>query len=215
MKEPTQVLMVAGSPQTIEAAELKTYADQAHVIFAIDKGIDALRVIDCVPTFCVGDFDSAVASNVGWAREAGSHIVEAPREKDFSDLAMAFNLLRASQKNYSVLLCNALGGRLDHLLAVLGVVLEYPSIHTLIVGPYERVWLLREGEELTLQDELEASVSVLPLEKNCVVSERGMQWELVQEKLTFLSSRGISNIVKHDRASIFCDAGNICVIENR
>ena len=95
-----------------------------------DGGLSHLSRLNAVPGLVVGDFDS------GEKPAAGPEIISLPREKDDTDMVYAAR--EAVRRGYSdFLLLGAAGGRLDHTIGNLSLLL----------------WLDRQGKTALLADD--------------------------------------------------------------
>ena len=63
-------------------------------IFCVDKGIELCKACEIVPSFLIGDFDSAENSSVNWVRENKIPIERHPVDKDFTDTQLALNRVK-------------------------------------------------------------------------------------------------------------------------
>jgi thiamine pyrophosphokinase len=101
------------------AASVATLAPAARVI-AADSGLDHARALGVAVDTVVGDLDSVSAAGLRAARAAGVEVHEHPRDKDQTDLELALALaLAAGARRLTVV--GGHGGRLDHLLANVGL----------------------------------------------------------------------------------------------
>src|SRR5205814_3456937 len=86
------------------------------------------------------------------------------------------------------------GGRIDHTLANLGVLLAEPHRRAVSVDAEGRLVALRHGR-IVFRDMIGAMVSVIPWTLHGVrVSESGMRFPLADETLR-LGGRGLSNVI--------------------
>src|SRR5512145_2694515 len=119
---------------------LRTRIRRADLVICVDGGLRAARRLGVRPDAAIGDFDSATAPLLAWARRAGAEIIRHPVEKDQTDaeLALGFALARGARE---VELFGALGGRVDHLLA---------NVALLLRGGRARVRIVDGGVEMFL-----------------------------------------------------------------
>ena len=106
-------------------------------------------------------------------------------------------------------------GRLDHMLATVPLLAAAPY------DDYERdAWVdddtlhvVRGLRRLTLQPG--ATMSVLPIHGDAVVTLRGVRWELSSQRLSAGTSLGVSNVVEQPRVTIDVVEGTALVVVPR
>lgn len=196
------ILLVAGSPEPSSPELVAGIAAECDRVIAVDRGAEACRVAGVIPDAFCGDADSASPETVAWVREVAGEEAIYPREKDDTDLGLAFELAgriagEAGAGGWQAVVTCATGGRPDHALGVMGVLarnaghapmLVENGFQCLVLSPSGRAsWGLGEtGRGKTF--------SLVPL-TDAVVSEENMYWELDHEPLEALSERGVSNLV--------------------
>lgn len=137
-----------------------------------------------------------------------------PPAKYDTDLSLAFSCLRqvAAEEGVrlEVTVTCASAGRMDHALAVFGVLASNADLAPRLVedGSECRVlapsgrsaWAFGEGD-------VGRRFSFVALADGTVVSERGMRWELDRYHVDALRDRGISNVVDEPDAVVTCHDG--------
>lgn len=193
--------------------------DVARVV-AADSGLelaDALGV-DLVPgrDRVVGDMDSLAGPRLGAAIESGIDVDRFPVDKDATDLALALDDAAAAAGSGDRLLVIATrSGRLDHMLATVPLLAAAPY------DDYERdAWVdddtlhvVRGLRRLTLQPG--ATMSVLPIHGDAVVTLRGVRWELSSQRLSAGTSLGVSNVVETPQVTVDVVEGTALVVVPR
>lgn len=193
--------------------------DVARVV-AADSGLelaDALGV-DLVPgrDRVVGDMDSLAGPRLGAALESGIDVERFPVDKDATDLALALDDAAAAARSGDRLLVIATrSGRLDHMLATVPLLAAAPY------DDYERdAWVdddtlhvVRGLRRLTLQPG--ATMSVLPIHGDAVVTLRGVRWELSSQRLSAGTSLGVSNVVETPQVTVDVVQGTALVVVPR
>jgi thiamine pyrophosphokinase len=194
--------------------------DDAFVI-AADSGLDHAEELGLVAGLIVGDLDSVSKEALQKAREAGIPVEEHDRAKDQTDLELALDAA-VSRGATRVVIVSGGGGRLDHLLAGVAVLLAPgardrsvevcawlgPASVTVIHGragdgpggtvirgrPLELVTLLAIGG---------------PAEG---VTTHGLRYPLRGETLLPFSGRGVSNELDDGEATVSVARGHLVVI---
>lgn len=217
----TRVLVVDGSPQPSSPELVRRLAGESDYVIAVDRGAQTLRAAGGTPDAFCGDADSVAPETGAWARNAARHIIEFPRDKYATDLALSLDCARheAARRGTALMLtltC-ASGGRPDHALAVLG------QLACLARERHASVRLVEDGFECRVlraggcdRWRLDATargrtLSAIALEPDSMLSERGLKWELDQRELPPLGDEGVSNVVTSAAAEVVCHAGTLAV----
>ena len=213
--ESVRTFIVAGSPQGRPPIGMKPQPGD-RVIAADLGGAHALAwgwPVDLL----VGDLDSLGGSEAATLRARGVRVVTAPAAKDETDLELA--LAYALEGNpASIIVCAALGGRSDHLLANV-FLLARPDLAGRDVqiadGP-EVVRLLRGPDALTLSGRPGDLLSLLPVGGDAAgVTTRGLVYPLRHETLYLGQARGVSNVFESKTAHIWLRAGLLLVVHTQ
>lgn len=196
-----------GSPALVAAL-----AAASDLVVAVDGGAALCATAGVAPDVAVGDFDSAEPSTIDALRASGVEIVEFPAEKDATDLELAFEVAE-SRGASDVVVTGAAGGRLDHVLGVLGALAHHRAARPEMVEPDLGCWMLAGDarSELSLAGR-GATFSLVALGGPAVVSVRGAKWELDRATLGALSGLGISNVVSAERVDIAVHDGVVVVV---
>jgi len=184
------------------------------LVIAADGGSHACRAWGLVPHAVVGDLDSLSTAEVAALAAAGAEIVSYPARKDFTDLDLALQYARDRGAD-EILVHGALGARWDQTLAnmLLAVAPHLAGTRIGLVDGPQTLWPLRAGETLTLRGQPGDTVSLLPLAGDAVgVTTDGLDYPLRGETLAFGTTRGVSNVLVAEEATISLDQGAlICV----
>ena len=137
-----------------------------------------------------------------------------PPAKYDTDLSLGFACARqiAAERGerLDVTVTCASAGRMDHALAVFGVLASNADVAPVLVeDAFECRILAPNGTacwEFGEQD-VDSHFSFVALADATVVSEHGMRWELDHFRVDALRDRGISNVIDRPGASIACHAG--------
>ena len=168
----------------------------------------------------VGDLDSLPAGDAAAIRASGTPVITVPAAKDETDLelALAHALAEGARR---IVICAALGGRTDHLLANV-LLLARPDLAGLDVsiadGP-ETVRLLRgpaapkrRPTRLVLHGAAGDLLTLLPLGGDAIgVTTHGLRYPLCDESLFLGQARGASNVFVAEEAEITLRRGMLLV----
>lgn len=191
----------------------------ADVVVAADGGAryawEAGRAADVV----VGDWDSLGEAVLRDDRERPEflrvcRVKSVPREKDETDLELALD--EAIELGCTeVVLLGALGGRLDHTLANLQLLLAAAArgVKASLVDGERRVFGLEGLDELEFTGRPGEYVSLLPLTPVAgEVWTEGLRYPLEGENLYLGRSRGVSNEFVAERARVRLGSGALLVV---
>ncbi|HEM4048869.1 thiamine diphosphokinase [Streptococcus suis] len=91
--------------------------EPADLYVGLDAG--SLRLLDhSLPLdWAIGDFDSVTSEELGQIREMAEQFLQAPAEKDDTDLELALKEIFKAYPQAQVRIYGALGGRMDHMMS--------------------------------------------------------------------------------------------------
>lgn len=167
------------------------------------------------PHLAIGDFDSVSNTELTYIRE-GSHRTVAvdPIDKNHTDTELAF--LRAIElEPTEILLLGALGGRLDHTLANLHLLVQaqQAGIRAAIADEYQCIRLVTSDIEISADDY--SYVSLLPLTPEVKgIHLHGFEYPLTDATLTMGQSLGVSNRIISTKGEIEVGDGWLLVIQS-
>ena len=211
---PTRAVIFANGvlnhPETALAA-----LRPGDLIIAADGGARLCRQLGLVPAILIGDIDSIDEADLAYFDANGTQIIRHPARKDYTDFELALRHVK-SLGIQDVLVVAALGARWDQTLANLllpaAVDLDDLTIR-LMDGPQEVV-LLRGGDEIDIHGKPGDTVSIIPVggDVHGVVTD-GLEYPLFNESLFFGATRGLSNVLLVERATIHLEQGLLlCVV---
>ena len=187
-------------------------AAKGRKIFCVDKGVELCRACDVVPNFLIGDFDSADASAVEWARALKVPVEGHPADKDLTDTQLALRRAAELFGEHVALLTGCFGGRFDHAFST---VFTCAAARQKIVLADEReiIFFVKSGECVDVKFFREPqAVSLLPLTATCAgVTIKNVRWELDGATLTQSLPYAVSNRVAGDRISVGVGRGTLAV----
>ena len=206
-------VVVADGELAPEDAEL---ARRADLVIAADGGARWLDAQGVRPDVLVGDLDSLEAASVTRLQAAGTRVSRHPVDKDASDTELAVEAAIAAGADRVVLLGALGGGRLDHELANVALLVDRASagVDLRLQRGATRVRVVRADRSIEIEAEVGAIVTLLPIGGDAVgVSTTGLHYPLRDETLVMGRSRGLSNVVSGAPASVSLRAGSLLVIE--
>lgn len=194
--------------------ELATLLNQADLIIAVDGGANHCSRLAVTPDILLGDLDSIDADILAAYEHVGITIRRHPQKKDATDLELALDLAKEKGAR-TVWLAGALGGRWDMSLAnvMLAANEKYQEQHIFLLADNCSMHILHPGKEYTISGAPGQKVSILPLKGDaCGVTLHGFTYPLTDQTIPFGSSRGVSNIMRQNTATIHHTAGILLCI---
>jgi thiamine pyrophosphokinase len=202
--------LVAGSPDAQRPAWLAP--GPGDYVIAVDRGLLHARAWGWPVHLLIGDLDSLPEREAGWT-DAAPEVVTAPVAKDETDLELALG--RALARGERVLvICAALGGRSDHMLANILLLCrpDLQGLDVVIAEGHQTLRLLRGGETLALAGKQGDLLSLLPVHGPAEgVTTDGLLYPLHDETLAEGQARGMSNIFLGSSAGVSLRAGSLLV----
>lgn len=199
----SKVILVAGMSKNVPVIEGYDYV-------GIDHG-----AISCIqqqiPMVCaVGDFDSVSMEEKAMIEKA-TKILPLPAHKNETDTEVA--IFHALKHHYEeIILYGGLGGRIDHELANLYLLMhrEYPII---LMNEQNRIQLLKEGHYKVKKDAYQY-LSFLALCDSCI-SEEAVAYPLNKQEISPKDIYTVSNEIIEEEASITIHKGKVLMIQTR
>jgi thiamine pyrophosphokinase len=199
-------------PDLIKARNLLHAGD---TVICADGGTRHALTLGIRPDLIMGDLDSVETGTVQKFKNENVDIEIFPRDKNETDLELAIR--RAIEwKPDQIIILAALGGRLDQTLANITLLAD-PQLTGLDVrldDGVEEILLCRERVEVhgTTGD----LVSLIPWQGTVTgVLTEGLKWPLHRETLYPDKTRGISNEMLGNAASVAVESGLLLIVHRR
>lgn len=207
-----RAVLVAGGDTPSEEL-LRERCRQADLVIAADAGLNMLLDHRIRPDLLVGDLDSAAPETVLCAKQLGIPIRSLPAQKDETDLEWAAWTAIDSGAD-AICILGAGGGRMDHLLGNLAVVLWCAEHGAASCLEDDQCTIHASLEALHLHLNIGQTLSILPAGSEAVVTASGLYYPLENLGLKNDMARGISNVVTEEQVDILSQ-GSIYVIVNK
>lgn len=205
------VIFVNGDLPNPAALSAMLRADD--LLIAADGGARHLVAIGRRPQLLVGDLDSVDPALVEEYERHGVRIERYPVAKDQTDLELAIEHALKARPD-AIWLVGAMGRRIDHTLANLLILAQrdwFPPLQ--VVDGYQLLTLLRGPGTATLAGALGQTLSVIPLSgKVTGVTYEGLEYPLTNATLRLGSTRGMSNRLTAELASVTIKRGLLLVV---
>lgn len=190
-----RALIVGAAPSAGSVSLLTDCASGFDYLIAADGGAAIFLESGVIPDLLIGDLDSIDPAVRDELVRAGVTVRVAPREKDVTDLDLAFDAARLAGAEV-VAVMSTFSGRLDHTLGAFGALLRNADLKPEILEPHQHGWVLHSEHRPALTVGGSGStVSVVALAEQCSVSVTGVRWPLYNHQLAALSSLGVSNVI--------------------
>ncbi|GAB4504484.1 MAG: thiamine diphosphokinase [Anaerolineales bacterium] len=207
------VIFANGHLPRLEAA--RALLRPQDTLIAADGGARHLLALGLLPHLLVGDLDSLDAASLSHLEAAGVDIYRYPTDKDETDLELALRHALEREPE-SILIVGALGGRLDQTLANLSLLTapQFAGLDLRLDDGAEEAFFCRE--QAKVQGRSGEVVSLLPWGGAVEgVITQGLRWKLSGETLYPHQSRGISNRMLGEAASVEIRGGLLLVVHER
>lgn len=184
-------------------------------ILCADGGTRHALALGIRPHLIIGDLDSAEKRVLMEFQEAGVEIKSYSHNKNETDLELAINHALGLKPD-QVLIVAALGGRLDHTLANITLLADprFSTFDIRLDDGVEEILLCRERVEV--HGGRGDIVSLIPWQGEVTeVQTAGLKWPLRRETLYPDKTRGVSNEMTGETASVSIGSGLLLVVHRR
>jgi len=191
---------------------LKSCAARADLTIAADRGLEAFAAAGISPDILLGDMDS-VSEEILLRMQKVSEIDRLPCIKDDTDGVHALDVAIARGAKHITLL-GALGGRMDHALANLMLLIraQRNGVKARILS--ETVCIERVDTTAMLHGAKGDTASLLPLGEAKGVTLKGFFYPLVHQTLDCSYPLGVSNVITEDEAVVSVEAGDLLLFHH-
>jgi thiamine pyrophosphokinase len=188
------------------------YFESATVIIAADGGARHLEAMQRTPDLVIGDLDSIDALVLGKWLNAGIRVIQYKAEKDETDLELAVKYA-AELYTDQIVIFGGFGGRIDQSLGNI-LLLTHPALvgrQIKFADRYQEAFLIKQYADL--KGAPGDIISLIPLKESVQISRTtGLKWQLDDESLELGLTRGISNVMISNEASIVIRSGLLLCI---
>ena len=187
----------------------------ADYVICADGGTRHALALSRKPDLIIGDMDSVQKSHWQKLEKSGISIEMFSRDKNETDLELA--LSRAVELDpIEIIIVAALGGRLDQTLANVALLAStrHPSPIIRLDDGLEEIFLCRDQAQV--HGRCGDIVSLIPWQGEVTgIQTMGLRWILDNETLYPDKTRGISNEMTGDTASISIRSGSLLIVHRR
>lgn len=190
----------------------KKYINSGQFAIYCDGAVRHAKCLNLKPNLIIGDFDSAIINDINFYEQKNIEFKRFKTQKDETDTELAVKEAMNLNSN-SITLIGGLGGRFDHALA---------NVHLLLIALKNGIEmkLVNECGEISMFDkEINLSqthfkyLSLIPFtEKAIGVTTEGLLYPLNDETLEIGTTRGVSNELTGDYAKVTIKKGILIAI---
>ena len=213
-----KIVIVTGGKLEEEYALSVLKKDESGYVIGVDHGVEFLYEHNIMPSYIVGDFDSASKEVADYYRnETTVPIREFNPVKDASDTEIAIRLAMTLGGKEIVIL-GATGGRIDHLWAnVQSLSIPFRAgVDARILDSQNSIRLIGGRTVLKKEETYGPIFSVFPLGKEVFgFSINGAKYPLKNHILTPYDSLCVSNQIEDEEVVIDFNSGIVILMETR
>ncbi len=180
------------------------------ILIACDKGYGYAKNMRLTPDVVIGDFDSFTG-----IVDPGIKVLRYPIEKDDTDtmLAVKYALGEGCDR---IVICSALGGRMDHTIANIQS-MAYAATHGALCEIMSENEYMRTftGGKTRVKERDGYSISLFSLSDECKdLTIEGAKYNLKNATLTNIFPLGYGNSREHDYVTISMSSGILLIVES-
>jgi thiamine pyrophosphokinase len=183
-----------------------------HLVICCDGGARNFQYLGIKPDVIIGDMDSIDPAQLASYSAQGIKIMKYSSSKDFTDTELALDYA-LNLNPEEIFIWGALGGRVDHTLANVFLLCkgQEKGINTYLIDEYGEAFVL--DKKALFINESGKTVSLLAISPRVTgITLKGFLYSLEKSSLKMGETRGVSNIINEDRASISVRSGKLLVI---
>lgn len=204
-----KVAIVSGAPKAwLDLEDIKS-----SFIIGVDRGALVLIEQGICPHLSIGDFDSVTTSELEKIKESSLELIQLPSEKDETDTEVALNYL-LNKKVSSINLYGVIGGRIDHTLANIRLLLQFAKkgLALTLVDKGNYLTVLAPGNH-EIQSPRLSYISFFALESTVTnLTLANLKYPLINYQLKQDDIRCISNETISSSFSVSFDTGYLLMI---
>ncbi len=211
-----RIAVLAGSRiEDLEWLRRELAGAAPEAVLCADGGARYARLLGVVPDLIVGDLDSLAEELQRSFRAEGIAMAGYPARKDETDTQLALEQALAMGAG-EILVFGALGNRLDHTLANIGLLLLGRNRGAAVVLRDESCDVFAVTGEAVIRGEAGQTVSVFPLGGDAAgIDLTGFEYPLAGAAMTLSRPYGISNRLAAPTGRIRVGEGCLLVIHYR
>ena len=203
------IIFANGNLPNLEKARSLIHTDD--FILCADGGTRHALALGLTPNVIVGDMDSVTEKERRKMKELDVEIIQHPTDKNETDLELAINHALTLNPD-QILILAALGGRMDHTLANIALLsnLQLATFNIRLTDGVEELFFCRD--QAKVEGRSGDIVSLIPWQGEVTgVFTENLRWHLHHETLYPEKTRGISNEMTADVATVSIKSGLLLI----
>ena len=208
-------IIIFANGEIPDIKKVRAFLRPDDYIICADGGTRHALALKLKPDLVIGDMDSVQKGHWQKLKTSGISIELFPRDKNETDLELAIN--RAiDMKPEQIVIVAALGGRLDHTLGNITLLTDVrlSTFDARLDDGVEEILLCRNQAQV--QGRNGDIVSLIPWQGAVIgVQTKDLKWPLNNETLYPDKTRGISNEMTGETASVSIGSGLLLIIHRR
>jgi thiamine pyrophosphokinase len=213
MESIKYIFVIAGGPmENREFLKLQVEALHPVELICADGGARHLNALGLTPDVIIGDMDSLSPEILHSCEKRGSRILKYPQEKDETDTQLALDYALKLHPD-EILIFGGLGGRIDHTLANISLLVRIAGVGTpaKLVDEWCEVFVVNRHAEI--KGIPGQTVSLFPLSSVvCGIELEGFEYSLSGATMEIGASYGVSNRLMAVRGIISVESGYLLAI---
>ena len=210
-----QRIIIFANGELPDLKKVRAFLRDDDYILCADGGTRHALALKLKPDLVIGDMDSISKSAWQKLKKSGISVEMFPRDKNETDLELAIN--RAiDMKPEQIVIVAALGGRLDQTLGNITLLADarLSVVDVRLDDGVEEILICRD--QVDVQGRSGDLISLIPWQGAVTgVQTKDLKWALHQETLYSDKTRGISNEMTGEMASVSIQSGLLLVIHRR
>ncbi|PFX90504.1 thiamine diphosphokinase [Bacillus toyonensis] len=207
--------ILAGGPAEY-CADFSRYENEEIVWAAVDRGVYHLLKRGITPSVAFGDYDSVTEEELVWMGQQTDELHIVPREKDQTDLEIAISWA-LEQKPKLIRIFGATGGRLDHGLANIQMLLKglEAKVDMCIVDNKNEIMVKKVGTYTIGINKNFPYVSFVPVTESVEgITLQGFKYPLTNKTIEWGSTLCISNELIEEKGTFSFASGILMMIRS-
>jgi thiamine pyrophosphokinase len=214
---PMIINIVGGGPEDL-LPNLNKFNEENVLWVGVDRGVFNLLKREMKPTIAFGDFDSVSPEELKYIKSQVEELKRYQPEKNETDMELALNWAM-KQNPEAIRMFGATGGRLDHLLANVQLLIEPllkgNQIKIYLIDRYNVMDVKGPGSYTISKKEVEKYISFVPVTLNVRdLTLEGFKYPLKNRHISIGSTLCISNELISDYGTFSFSEGILIVVRS-
>lgn len=210
---PRVVIFANGLLPNLETVRNILRADD--FLIGADGGARLIMTLGLLPNFVIGDLDSLTEDDLYDLGSADVRVDQYPANKDETDLELAIQYALQLSPS-SIIIVAALGGRMDQTLGNISLLTDLlmSNIDIRLDDGVEEIFFCRDQAQVHGKNT--DIVSLIPWNGDVSgIVTTGLKWPLRSETLFSYKTRGLSNEMINETATVQIKSGLLLIVHRR